>query len=87
MWSALNSQTSQSIISFGTVNLEGEWCRLALRFGGPLTGPPNAEVWSSSGSSHDPDLEVVCRSAEWRALERAFGNGLRYQHRNRLNEQ
>jgi len=76
------AEDCDSIISFGTVNLEGEWCRLALRFvGGPLTGRPNSEVWLPSGSSRDPDLEVVCRSAEWRTLEHAFGNGLRYQHR------
>jgi len=40
------AEDCDSIISFGTVNLEGDWRRLALRFvGGPLTGPLNSSVW------------------------------------------
>jgi hypothetical protein len=70
-----------SIISFGVVSLEDEWCRIAIHFiGGPMHGPPHGGVWLSRQSRQEPDLEVVSRGTEWRPLEQAYGTQLRYQH-------
>src|SRR5438105_4100888 len=69
-----------SIVSSGTIDLQAESCRIAVRFvGGPLSGPPNTGVWLPARSPDDPDLEVVARRIEWRAIDNAFGDRPRYR--------
>jgi len=70
-----------SIIAYGTVQLDGARCRLAVYFmGGPLTGPPNGWLAVKPSPPEDPDLEIIAERMEWRPLPNTFGNTLRYRN-------
>lgn len=69
-----------SIISYRTVQLDGERCRIAVYFlGRPLIGSPNSWLEVVPSPPEDPDLEVLAQRIERRGLPNTFGNRLRYR--------
>lgn len=74
------AENCDSIVSGASLTLQDGRCRLAIRFiGGPLVGPPNTGIWLPAPSTDGADFEVVARSMEWRPLNAALGNRLRYR--------
>ncbi len=70
-----------SIIAYGTVQLDDDRCRLAVYFmDGPLTGPLNGWLTVEPSPPEDPDLEIIAQRVEWRAVPNTFGNRLRYRN-------